>query len=55
MVANNRALDNGGGIYLYRSDFNCRINSTITILGNCAVNSGGGIYAISSTIKVTYV
>jgi predicted outer membrane repeat protein len=55
MVANNHALDNGGGIYLYRSDFNCKMNSTIKILGNCAVNNGGGIYAVSSAIKVTYV
>ena len=55
VVANNRALDNGGGIYLYRSDFNCRINSGIKIINNCAKTEGGGIHAISSTIKVTYV
>ena len=52
VIANNKALDNGGGIYLYRSDFNCRMNSNTKIIGNCADNnSGGGIYAISSAIR----
>ena len=55
VVDNNRALDNGGGIYLYRSDFNCKINSGIKIINNSAKTEGGGIHAISSTIKVTYV
>ena len=55
VVANNSTLDNGGGIYLCRSDFNCRINSDIEIVGNSAGTDGGGIHAISSTIKVTYV
>ena len=55
VVTNSKALDNGGGIYLYRSDFNCRINSGIEIVGNSARTEGGGIHAISSTIKVTYV
>ena len=55
VVINNMALDNGGGIYLYRSDFNCRINSAIEIVGNTAHTEGGGIHAISSAIKVTYI
>ena len=54
-VDNNTALDNGGGIYLYRSDFNCRVGSTINITSNWAKNNGGGIHAISSTIQVTYI
>ena len=53
-VDNNTALDNGGGIYLYRSDFNCRMGSTINITRNWAKNNGGGIHAISSTIQVTF-
>ena len=55
VVANNRALDNGGGIYLYRSDFNCRTGSNINIASNHANMKGGGIHAISSAITVTYV
>ena len=55
VVANNSALDNGGGIYLYRSDFNCRIGSAIEIIDNSARIEGGGIHAISSAIKITYV
>ena len=55
VVTNNRALDNGGGIYLYRSDFNCRMGSAIKIVENCAHVNGGGIHAVSSAIKVTYV
>ena len=54
-VDNNTALDNGGGIYLFRSDFNCRMGSTINITSNWAKNNGGGIHAISSTIQVTYI
>ena len=55
VVINNTALDNGGGIYLYRSDFNCKIGSTVKIIGNNAEIKGGGLHAISSAIKVTYV
>ena len=46
--ANNNAMDNGGGISLYRS--------FLTILGNCILErntasmNGGGIYAVSSSI-----
>ena len=54
VVANNTALENGGGIYLYRSDFNCRISSTIKMVSNYA-HRGGGLHAISATIKVTYI
>ena len=55
IINNNTALDNGGGVYLYRSDFNCRIGSTIEIVDNHAHSIGGGVHAISSAIKVTYV
>ena len=55
VFANNRALDNRGGICLYRSEFNCMMGSTIRIVSNCAKKNGGEIHAISSAIKVTYV
>ena len=54
-ITSNTALDNGGGLYLYRSDFNCRIRSTIYLINNIAGTEGGGLHAISSAIKVTYV
>ena len=49
-VTTNTALDNGGGISLYRS--------FLTILGNCTLEgntarmNGGGIYAVSSSVTV---
>ena len=55
VVTDNRALENGGGIYLYHSDFNCRIGSAVEIIDNIARTEGGGIHAIGSSIKVTYV
>ena len=57
VVANNRALDNGGCIYLYRngSEFNCMMGYTSRIVSNCTKKNGGGIHSISSAIKVTYV
>ena len=35
VVVNNRALDNGGGIYLYCSEFNCMMGYTSRIVSNC--------------------
>ena len=54
-VANNTAIDSGGGIYLSRSELNCKICSIVSLTGNMAANKGGGLYAIGSTIKATYV
>ena len=51
-VANNTAVDTGGGIYLYRSQLDCQENGTLTVLGNEAGEKGGGIHAIGSTINV---
>ena len=52
-VTNNRAANNGGGIYLHQSELICNLGSTTEILENHATGSGGGIYAVSSFIKVT--
>ena len=52
-VENNTELDNGGDIYLYCSDFNCRMGSAINITNNWVKHNGRGIHAISSTIRLT--
>ena len=49
-VANNAALDSGGGIYLYQSELNCQLQCALKILSNNASHKGGGVYAISSSI-----
>ena len=54
-VVNNKANGSGGGIYLYRSELNCKASSIIKITSNTATEKGGGINAISSSISVTYI
>ena len=49
-IANNIALDSGGGIYLYQSELNCQLQCALKMLNNTATHKGGGIYAISSSI-----
>ena len=51
-IANNTALDSGGGIYLYRSELQCHSESTLKLFGNSAIEGGGGIHSSSSSIKV---
>ena len=54
LLANNIAVDGGGGAYLYQSELNCKSHGTVTLVGNKAVEKGGGIHAISSLIKVDH-
>ena len=51
-IANNTALQNGGGIYLYQSELTCQRKSMLKLLGNIAMEKGGGIHAVGSLIKV---
>ena len=51
----NKAMDSGGGIYLYRSELKCRETSNITIINNAATRNGGGVNAISSSIFVIHM
>ena len=50
-IDNNRAMENGGGIYLYQSEVICGQNCHISLKGNMAREKGGGIFATSSVIK----
>ena len=52
LLANNTALDSGGGAYLYQSEFNCKNHSILRLLDNLAIMIGGGIHAVSSLITV---
>ena len=54
LLANNIALNSGGGAYLYQSELNLKNHSTITLVGNIAAEKGGGINAISSQLKVDH-
>ena len=51
-VTSNVANQTGGGIYLYRSNFNCQHSSTLSISGNYANINGGGVHAINSLITL---
>lgn len=51
-VANNKAIRNGGGIYLKQSELTCQRNSTLTLQDNSAREKGGGIHALGSSIKI---
>ena len=53
ILANNAASYIGGGIYLYRSELNCKVGSVLQLKGNSASWKGGGIHAISSTISLS--
>ena len=53
-MTNNTARYNGGGLYLYYSRMQCKLNCFLTLNGNHAIYNGGGIYAVSSTIDVGY-
>ena len=52
-IINNTAILDAGGVYLYKSQFSCRDNSTLIIHGNKAGFHGGGLKAESSSIFVT--
>ena len=53
IIANNTAMTNGGGVYLYQSEISCQQRGTLVISNNKANENGGAIFAVSSTIKVT--
>ena len=52
LLANNTAVDSGGGAYFYQSELNCKNHSILRLLDNLATKKGGGIHAISSLISV---
>ena len=52
IIANNTALQSGGGVYLYQSELTCQRKSTLKLSENIAMEKGGGIYAVGSLIKV---
>ena len=52
IIACNRAVKDGGGIYLSNSELICLQKSTLVLDNNQAENRGGGLHVISSTIKV---
>ena len=54
LLANNIALNSGGGAYLYQSELNSKNHGIITFVGNRAAEKGGGINLISSQIKVDH-
>ena len=51
-VANNVAMDSGGGMYLYQSELHCHSKSILLLSENSATDKGGGIRSSSSSIKV---
>ena len=53
VIANNKATDTGGGVYLYQSELNCKVECNLLIHNNSAAMRGGGVHAFSSLIKVT--
>lgn len=54
-ISSNTAWNNGGGLYLYQSQINCRDNSILKVTNNTASVKGGGIHIISSSIKVYFI
>ena len=48
----NRASENGGGVYLYRSQLKCMQGCALTIADNRAHNFGGGIHTVNSLITI---
>ena len=53
VIADNKATDTGGGVYLYQSELNCKVECNLLIHNNSAAMRGGGVHAFSSLIKVT--
>ena len=51
-VANNTAEHTGGGFYLFQSELNCMLSSSLEIIDNSATEKGGGIHAISSILQI---
>ena len=51
-IANNIALQTGGGIYLYQSELVCHDQSKLVLSNNHAKNAGGGIHTIGSIISM---
>ncbi len=53
VIADNKATDTGGGIYLYQSELNCKVECNLLVHNNAAAMRGGGVHAFSSLVKVT--
>ena len=53
VIVDNKASHTGGGIYLYQSELNCKVECNLLIRNNSATMKGGGVHAFSSLIKVT--
>ena len=47
-LADNKATEAGGGIYLYNGDLVCKNESTLKLQNNSCNEKGGGIMAITS-------
>lgn len=54
VISNNKASNNGGGMFLHLSELDCQINCVLKISNNSASQKGGGIHAISSVINVHF-
>ena len=54
IIANNTAMETGGGMYLYQSELIFQDHSNMKVLGNCACENGGGIHSIGSSIDVKF-
>ena len=52
VVARNKAISNGGGLYLHTSELHFERNGFLHLSNNFANENGGGIHAIGSTIRV---
>ena len=52
IVANNTAEQAGGGFYLFQSELNCMLPSSLKIIDNSAMEKGGGVHAISSVFQI---
>ena len=53
IITDNKASHTGGGVYLYQSELNCKVECNLLIHNNSAAMRGGGVHAFSSLIKVT--
>ena len=51
-IARNKAISNGGGVYLHTSELHFERNGFLHLSNNVANENGGGIHAIGSTIRI---
>ena len=54
IIANNTAMETGGGMYIYQSELIFQGHSNMKVLGNSAYENGGGIHSIGSSIDVKF-